>query len=88
MHSALKALLSSIAGFGLCSYFPGTRCTCPQSLLDCFNFGVSKQPGRWAKEAAELAQHTCMAENMWVVVENVVPFWVLIIIRHLIFRVP
>ena len=27
-------------------------------------------------------------ESIWVVVKITVPFWVLIIIRHLIFRVP
>ena len=27
-------------------------------------------------------------QAMWVVVENRVPFWLMIIIRHLLFRVP
>ena len=34
-------------------------------------------------ESREIIYHT-----IWVVVKIMVPFWVLIIIRHLIFRVP
>ena len=44
----------------------------------------------WAAEGLGLrgSELQVLIVNTWVVVKIMVPFWVLIIIRHLIFRVP
>ena len=40
------------------------------------------------KYAQDLSPQTAQSNTKWVVVKNMVPVWVLIIIRHLTFRVP
>ena len=48
----------------------------------------SRVLGFWALASHAAARQACVLTITWVVVKNMVPFWIPIIIRHLIFRLP
>ena len=62
---------------------PRRRSTTTQRFVALVQFMLDQRS--W-QAGAHVGFRVC--QNMWVVVKNMVPFWVLIIIRHLIFRLP
>ena len=72
---------------------PGLETLTPELEAEADHFGVEGLSGHCNKgllveDVENVGRVDCVHAYTWVVVNTMVPFWIPIIIRHLIFRVP